>query len=151
MAEQSDQHRPDIMEIWREWLTQSERQFNSFFNQAMNTESIARSVGGYMEVNAAFQRMTAEAMQRYLTFMNMPSRADVLGLGDALRNIEDRLARIEEMFQVAAEAAGPIDGRVSPASEPTRTRRPPGVPAAAEQPVADDVAEISAVPEQLRR
>ena len=151
MAEQSDQQTPDIMQIWREWLTQSERQFNSFFSQTMNTESFARSVGGAMEVNASLQRMTADGMQRYLTFMNMPSRADVLGLGEALQNIEDRLARMEEMFQVAAEAAGPIDGRISPAAEPTRTRRPPGVPAVTEQPVADDVAELSAVPEQLRR
>ena len=125
MSEQTEQPTPDIMEAWREWLTQTERQFNALFNQAMNTEPFGRNMGGYMEITTAFQRMMAEGMQRYLTFLNMPSRTDVTGLGETLRSIEDRLSRIEEMLQIAAEAVGMSEER---RPEPPRTRTTPGFP-----------------------
>ncbi len=144
MAEQTDGQAPDIIQLWRDWLTQSERQFNAFFNEAMNTETFARSVGGYMEVNAAFQRMVSEGMQRYLTFVNMPSRGDVTSLGETLRSIEDRLARIEEMLQIAAGVSmGERDAGLR--REPLRTRKSPFSAA------AESGAEEWAIPEELRR
>lgn len=142
MAEESESKAQDISEIWREWLTQSERQFNACFNEAMDTETFARSVGGYMEMTAAFQRMVTEGMQRYLAFVNMPSRMDVMGLGETLRSIEARLARIEEMLLIAAEAVDVSERPAASMSEPFRTRRPPGF--AFEE-------RVEAVPEELRR
>ncbi len=142
----SDQAPPqpsqDMAEIWREWLTQTERQFNAFFNQSMNTEPFARSMGGYTEMTAAYQRMVTEGMQRYLTFMNMPSRTDVISLGETLRTIEDRLGRIEETLQIAAEAVEMSDDRSVLRREPVRTRRPPGFPLADEE---------QSIPESMRR
>ena len=109
MSEETEQPTPDVMEAWREWLTQTERQFNALFNQAMNTEPFGRNMGGAMEITTAFQRMMAEGMQRYLTFVNMPSRTDVTGLGETLRSIEDRLARIEEMLGELARLESETD------------------------------------------
>ncbi len=139
MSDQAPQQpSQDVMGIWREWLTQTERQFNAFFNQSMNTEPFARSMGGYTEMTAAYQRMVTEGMQRYLTFMNMPSRTDVISLGETLRTIEDRLGRIEETLQIAAEAVEMSDDRFVPRREPVRTRRPPGFPLADEaQPIPE--------------
>ena len=142
MSEQTEQPTPDVMEAWREWLTQTERQFNAFFNQAMNTEPFGRNMGGYMEITTAFQRMMAEGMQRYLTFLNMPSRTDVTGLGETLRSIEDRLSRIEEMLHIAVEAVDMGEEREERRPEPPRTRTPSGFPTR-----PDTVA----VPEGLRR
>ena len=121
--EQSGQRPPELMEFWRQWLTESERQFNAFFNTAMNTDAFGRTAGGYMEMYAGFQRLLAEGMQRYLSFINMPSRTDVIGLGETLRVIDARLARIEETLQIAAEVSGPGRGP-APVREPARTRRP---------------------------
>lgn len=146
MSEQSDKRAPDIMELWRKWLTQSERQFNTFSNEVMNNEAYARTLGGYMELHAAIQRMMADGMQRYLSFINVPSRSDVVGLGEALRVIENRLARIEEMLQIAAEVVDTRERGPLPGSEPARTRRPPSVPAAEEA-----GAEVTAIPQELRR
>lgn len=143
---------PDVLQLWREWLTQSERQFNALFNQGMNTDAFARSFGGYVEMNAQFQRLIAEGMQRYLSFVNMPSRKDVLELADTLRSIDERLTRIEDTLNestIANEAAvregpfaddGPF-GRPHPFDEPPRTRRPEVMPL----PTDDDV------PRELRR
>ena len=139
------------MEAWREWLTQTERQFNAFFNEAMNTEPFARSMGGYMEVTAAFQRTMAEGMQRYLTFMNMPSRTDVVDLGEILRSIEDRLSRIEEMLQIAAETVDIADEREAARPEPSRTRTPPGYRPPDDVQEAEERPQREAVPQGLRR
>lgn len=151
MSEQTDQPRPEMMEAWREWLTQTERQFNAFFNEAMNAEPFARSMGGYMEMTGAFQRTMAEGMQRYLTFMNMPSRTDVVDLGETLRSIEDRLSRIEEMLQIASEAVDMAEEREAVRPEPTRTRTPPGYRTPEDPKEATEPPQGEAVPQGLRR
>ena len=149
MAEQTDQQTPDMMQAWREWLTQTERQFNGFFAEAMNQEQFARGVGSYMEMTASFQRMMGETMQRYLTFMNMPSRNDVTDLGETLLSIEGRLAQIEEMLQIAAEAVDLDEEREAPRPEPARTRTPASY--AAPAPAATLPPAAKPVPEGLRR
>jgi hypothetical protein len=126
VSEQADKQTPDIVKLWQDWLTQSERQFNALFSQAMNGEEFARSVGGSMEMYAGFQRLISQGMERYLAMVNMPSRTDVAALGETLRAMDARLARIEEMLLIAAEA---VDVTKNGSGEPTRTRRPPGVPA----------------------
>ena len=97
-----------------------------------------------MEGFVAFQRMMTDGMERYLSFMNMPSRTDIIGLGETLRTMEGRLARIEEMFQIAVESVDSGDG-ASPQEEPARTRRPAGAAA------PEDVPQATAIPEELRR
>lgn len=144
MVEQAGKQAPDIVELWREWLTQSERQFNAFFNEMMGSEAFGRSAATAMESYVTFQRMMAQTMERYLAFMNLPTRADVVGLGETLRAIEARLARIEETLQIAAEAVDRDEGRVEAPSEPRRTRRVPGVP-------PEEIRPEAAVPEELRR
>lgn len=145
MADQAEKQTPDIVQLWRDWLTQSERQVNSFFNEAMGQDASARSLAGFMEAYAALQRLLAEGMQRYLAFVNVPSRTDVVGLGETLRSIEDRLARIEETLQIAAEAVD-ASGRAAPAFEPVRTKQPPIFPNGEEAPPS-----AAPIPEELRR
>ena len=36
---------PNFSEAWRQWATQSERQWNEFFNQMMSTEEFSQSLG----------------------------------------------------------------------------------------------------------
>ena len=144
MPEASEGPAPDFLQQWRDWMTESERQFNTFMNQAMSTEASARGMAGYVEAYAAFQRLIADGMQRYLAFMNMPSRTDVLSLGETLRSIEERLAHIEETLQIAVEAVDASE-RPAPREEPARTRRPVGFPP------AEIVPQAITVPEELRR
>ena len=144
MAEQPAEQTQDMMQLWREWLTQSERQLNAFFNEMMGSETFARSTGASLETFAAFQRLMGQGMERYLSFINVPSRTDIVGLAETLRSIEDRLAKIEQTLQIAAEA---VDGREPspPVSEPRRTRRRPGARAAGRG------SNGSPIPEELRR
>jgi hypothetical protein len=150
MTDQQQQPTPDVVQLWRDWLTQSERQVNSFLAETMNQDASARSVAGFMEAYATLQRLLAEGMQRYLAFMNMPSRNDVTGLGETLRSIEDRLARIEQTLQIAAAAVDARD-RSAPAFEPPRTRQAPVFPELTESIPSFNRGNSSVVPEELRR
>lgn len=145
MPEQTDQQPPDVMQLWRDWLTQTERQFNALFKEVMGTEAFGRSVGGSTEAYAAFHRLVTDSMERYLSFMNLPSRNEIVGLGETLRSIEDRLTHIEETLQIAADAVDHHSNNHPPAREPARTRRPQGVPA------KDELLSEPAIPQELRR
>jgi hypothetical protein len=141
--EAQSEPRRELVELWREWLTQSERQMNEFLNQAMSTDAAGRGMGSFVELYAVFQRNMAQAMERYLAAMNIPSRTDITALAATLNAIEERLSRIERTLLIAAESVDSYERR-DDGAEPLRTRRPwdSDVPAAAAG---------GAIPEELRR
>jgi polyhydroxyalkanoic acid synthase PhaR subunit len=118
---------PDPLEMWRNWLSESERQWNGFLNQAMATDEFSQTMGKFMDVYLNMQKSMSEAMGRYLTAMNLPTRTDVLALGDRISVLEERIAGLEATVAKAsfpaAEGAAPAAG--APAkSKPARTRKP---------------------------
>ena len=64
MAEQSTL--PDPMAMWREWVSQSERQWNGFLNNAMATNEFSQVMGRFMDVYLGMQKNMNEVMGRYL-------------------------------------------------------------------------------------
>ena len=115
---------PDFSEAWRQWATQSERQWNEFFNQMMGTEEFSQSLGRNLDVFLHFQKTMNEAMGSFFTAMNVPTRTDVLALGDRMLAIENRLAALEAQLS-AALAAGPASDTNAKPARPKRTKRPP--------------------------
>lgn len=118
----------DPLAMWREWLSQSERQWNAFFNESMSTPQYSQSVGRFMELYVAAQRQLGETMGRHLAALNVPTRADVMGLGERLAGLETRLARIEAaLARLASDGAagGAAGSGTVPAERPPRTKRPP--------------------------
>lgn len=113
----------DPFQLWRDWLTQSERQWNEFFNQMMGTEEFGRAMGAMMDAYLNTQRTFSDAFGRYFSSINVPTRTDVLTLGNRLTEIEERLASIESLLRgmAPAEPAEPP----APAPRPPRTKRPP--------------------------
>jgi hypothetical protein len=83
-----------------------------------------------METYAGMQKTMADQMARYLGALNMPTRSDIMTLGDRLAMIEDRLAGIERMLaRVDGLAQG---GGAAREGRPPRTKQPPtsgGAPA----------------------
>jgi hypothetical protein len=62
-------------------------------------------------------------MEKYLLAMNLPSRAQMVGMAERLQNIEGQLNEIKAMLhQVHHNSLAP-DGNASP--RPPRTKRPP--------------------------
>jgi hypothetical protein len=66
-------------------------------------------------------------------------------IGDSIRALEERLAKIEEFLRVAIEVSEPAQNGAAP-PEPARTRRPADGPFA-----GDEVREFTSLPEELRR
>ena len=122
----ADQKSPavDPFAAWRDWLDQTERQLNSYFNQVMGTEQYARFLGQFNDLSLNMQKNMSEAIGRYFASLNLPTREDLATLGQRLNAIEQRLAAIERSNTSAALAAS---GAVSAAAvpRPPRTRKPP--------------------------
>jgi polyhydroxyalkanoic acid synthase PhaR subunit len=120
---------PDPFAAWRDWVGQSERQWNAFLNEAMATDEFGQSMGQFMDVYLNLQRGMNEVMGRYLTALNLPSRSDVLSLANRLSDLEGRLSDIEDTLhelRTVIEGRGPgINGKVDEAPpKPPRTRKP---------------------------
>ena len=115
---------PDFSEAWRQWAMQSERQWNEFFNQMMGTEEFSQNLGRNLDVFLHFQKTMNEAMGSFFTAMNVPTRTDILALGDRLLAIENRLAALEAQVALALASAPPAGAQAAP-PRPKRTKQPP--------------------------
>ncbi len=114
---------PDPFGMWRDWLSQSERQWNEFFNEMMGTDEFGHAMGKFMDSYLTAQRNFSEAFGRYFSAMNMPTRTDVLTLGNRLVEIEERLTSIESLLQAMGPEAKPE--AAPPRPRPPRTKKPP--------------------------
>jgi hypothetical protein len=64
-------------------------------------------------------------MEKYLVGMNLPSRAQMVGMAERLQSIESQLNEIKALlYQARSNPAAP-DGRTGAAPKPPRTKRPP--------------------------
>lgn len=117
---------PDPFALWSQWLSQSERQWNQFLNEAMATDQFSQSMGRMMDVSLNFQKQMSEVMGRYFSLINIPTRTDILGLGDRLQEIEQRLTSIEGALGslAATGAAGKAPASPPARAKPKRTRKP---------------------------
>jgi hypothetical protein len=111
----------DPAAMFREFVTQWERNVNSFANQVMGTESFSRLMQEAQRLQLALQQATSEAMGRRLAAMNMPTRDDVIRLAEKLADVDRRLARIEASLDGDATLV-PDD---APRAARPRTRQPP--------------------------
>jgi len=114
----------EAMQLWRNWLTETERQWNSFFSEVMGRDSFGRVAGTYMEAYSVVQRALNQGMERYLNTFNLPTHSDVVELGERLHNIEERLASLEANLNNLATAAGIETSAPVTQLRPRRTRRP---------------------------
>jgi hypothetical protein len=72
-------------------------------------------------------------MEKYLLNMNLPSRAQMVGMAERLQNIEGQLGEIKTMLQQMNAAAGGASATTG-APRPPRTKRPPAPPASTPAP-----------------
>ena len=114
----------EAMDLWRNWLTETERQWNSFFSEIMGRDSFGRVSGSYMEVYSIIQRTLNQGMERYLNTFNLPTHSDVVELGERLHNIVERLASLEANLNNLAAASGVETTASVTQLRPRRTRRP---------------------------
>ena len=118
---------PDPVANFRNLITEWERGFDSLANRLMGTEEFSRSMNQFQNMQMSMQKAFNDAMASQLSAFNMPSRDDVLRIGENLRALEQRLARVEELLinSLAGEKSGAKKARKNKKGPP-RTRKPPG-------------------------
>jgi len=87
--------RPDPAEAFRNLITEWERGFDAMANKLMGTDEFSRSMNQLQDLQLRMQKRFYEAMAEQLSHFNLPSREDVLRLGENIRALDKRLAKLE--------------------------------------------------------
>jgi len=69
---------PDPLQMWREWVDQAERRWNTVLNEMMASEPFSQASGRMMEALLGLQSSMNEATQRYFSALNLPTRSDLV-------------------------------------------------------------------------
>ena len=94
MAETAQEHE-NPLDLWRQFITDSERQWNGFFKEVLGTDGFSSSMNTWVEASLTVQRLIADNLERYYTTFNIPTHNDLVALGERMKAIEETLARLE--------------------------------------------------------
>src|SRR6187455_2556550 len=94
MADKSN----DPVAIWQNMIGEMEKGFNSFANQAMASPEFSRVMNQVGGATAGAQKQLGELMEKYLVSMNLPSRAQMVGMAERIQGIESQLNEIKAML-----------------------------------------------------
>jgi len=115
----------DPVAIWQTMIGEMEKGFNSFANQAMTSPEFSKVVNQVGGATAGAQKQLGELMEKYLVSMNLPSRAQMVGMAERIQSIEGQLNEIKAMLHQMQRASGNISNDHTSAPRPPRTKRPP--------------------------
>lgn len=109
--------------IWQTMIGEMEKGFNSFANQAMSSPEFSKVMNQVGGATAGAQKQLSELMEKYLLTMNLPSRAQMVGMAERIQAIEGQLNEIKALLQqVHHNSLSPESGY---GTRPPRTKRPP--------------------------
>ena len=99
----------DPAAIWQTMIGEMEKGFNSFANQAMASPEFSKVINQVGGVASGAQKQLGELMEKYLTSMNLPSRAQMVSMGERLQSIEGQLNEIKAMLHQVHNNSGATD------------------------------------------
>ena len=94
----ADKRPPDPAENFRNLVNEWERGFDAMANRFMGTEEFSKSMNQLQDLQLTMQKRFNEAMAEQLSHFNIPSRDDILQLGEAVHALDKRVARIESLL-----------------------------------------------------
>jgi hypothetical protein len=97
MAEQPTM---DPMGLWHEMLSQWERGLNTIASQAGGSSELSGAMQQITALSLRMQQTAGEAMEKSLRALNLPTRSDILELGERISRVEAALKRLEESSAV---------------------------------------------------
>jgi len=109
----------DPMKAWRDWFVKNERDWSASLTGLIKEGAVSSALGQELKAQLYQQQAFAKSMAGPMANMNLPTRDEVLALGERLGQLEDAVARVEALLvQTLAGSAGEA------AKKPPRTRRP---------------------------
>ncbi len=123
MADKSN----DPVAMWQNLIGEMEKGFNAFANQAMASPEFSKVVTQVGGVSAGAQKQLGDLMEKYLVSMNLPSRAQMAGMGERLQKIETQLNEITALLHQMHANPGVKESGSSRSPKPPRAKRLPSV------------------------
>ena len=124
--EQKEAPKLDPQAAFRDVMAQWEKGFNKLANDTMGTEVFAQAMHKFTNVPMGMQNQLGEMIGRYLAALNLPSRAEMVNIGERMKSMEASLARIEaRLVSVTNANAAEAISTAPPTSKPPRTKKPP--------------------------
>lgn len=125
MSQDRDNNFMEPMRMWREWVQKSEKQWSEALTGMMADEKSSKMFGHYFQEWLHAQNMFTEMIGQQLAALNLPSRADVLGVEDRLAGVEDSLSTLTaEIHQLKKQLAANNQTPSAATAKPRRTRKP---------------------------
>jgi SMC interacting uncharacterized protein involved in chromosome segregation len=121
----------DPFALWQKMIGEMEKGFNAFANQAMASSQFSKAMNQAGGATAGAQKQLSDLMERYLVRMNLPSRAQMVGMAERLQVVEGQLNEIKVLLQQMNAMSSMTRDSTAVAPKPPRTKRPP--PPAGEQ------------------
>ncbi len=115
----------DPLALWQKMIGEMEKGFNAFANQAMASSQFSKAINQAGGATAGAQKQFGDLMERYLLSMNLPSRAQMVGMAERLQSIEAQLNEIKVLLQQMNAMSGMTRDSIPAAPKPPRTKRPP--------------------------
>ncbi len=126
MPDNANTETPNPLDMWRQYITDSERQWNGFFKDVLGTDTVSNGMNAWVEASLTVQRMVADQLERLYTTFNIPTHGDLVALGERMKSVEESLARMETMLAAAPRRTGAAPKAKTPKrARPPRTKRPP--------------------------
>jgi hypothetical protein len=119
----------DPLALWQKMIGEMEKGFNAFANQAMASPQFAKAINQTGGITAGAQKQLSDLMEKYLLTMNLPSRAQMVGMAERLASIEGELNEIRTLLQQINGVSGMTRDSIPATPKPPRTKRPPPPPA----------------------
>jgi polyhydroxyalkanoic acid synthase PhaR subunit len=92
----------NFYEIWKDFYSQS----SNIFDEKMQESFPAEGLGQILEMNLQFKKMIDETTERYLEFVNMPTRTDLANLSSLIVNVDAKVDDLEELLEEAKDNQG---------------------------------------------
>jgi hypothetical protein len=119
----------DPAALWQKMISEMEKGFNAFTNRAMTSPEFSKTMNEAGGAAAGAQKQLGDFMEKYLVSMNMPSRAQMVGIAERLQSIEGQLNEIKALLVQMNADVGSSPVGAAGAKKAPRTRRPPASPA----------------------
>jgi hypothetical protein len=89
----------DPIAAWRSFAEKNQEAFSKFWQQALSSTTSAQGIPRSAEISSNYRNLIKQAAKAYLDAADMPSRNDVIQLGEQLAVLHGRLEDLNENFE----------------------------------------------------
>jgi polyhydroxyalkanoic acid synthase PhaR subunit len=91
-----------IFEIWKDFYSQSTNLFDEKVKESFPSEGL----GQILDMNLQVKKLMDETTERYLQFVNVPSRNDIANLSSQIVNVDAKVDSLEELLEETSDTQG---------------------------------------------